>query len=105
LRDGVDQAREIGEAGPTPHELHPTAASLAISAGATVKAIQRMLGHASAAMTLDRYADVLDDELDAARASSARLPTTGPEGVNYDARQVQAMSRDITLWRRGESNP
>jgi integrase len=37
---------------------------LAISTGANVKAIQRMLGHASAAMTLDVYADLFDDDLD-----------------------------------------
>jgi len=49
----------------TPHDLRPTAASLAVSAGANVKAIQRMLGHASAAMTLDTYADLFDDDLDA----------------------------------------
>ncbi|MFJ2977664.1 tyrosine-type recombinase/integrase [Curtobacterium sp. NPDC087082] len=36
----------------TPHDLRHTAASLAISAGANVKAVQRMLGHSSAAMTL-----------------------------------------------------
>lgn len=48
----------------TPHDLRHTAASLAISAGANVKAVQRMLGHASAAMTLDTYADLLDDDLD-----------------------------------------
>ncbi len=41
-----------------------TAASFAVSAGANVKAIQRMLGHASAAMTLDIYADRFDDDLD-----------------------------------------
>jgi len=49
----------------TLHDLRHTAASLAISAGANVKAIQRMLGHASAAMTLDTYADLFDDDLDA----------------------------------------
>lgn len=48
----------------TPHDLRHTAASLSISAGANVKAIQRMLGHASAAMTLDTYADLFDDDLD-----------------------------------------
>jgi site-specific recombinase XerC len=56
-------ARAIGEPGLTPHELRHTAASLAVSAGANVKAVQRMLGHASAAMTLDRYADLFDDDL------------------------------------------
>lgn len=48
----------------TVHDLWHTAASLAISAGANVKAVQRMLGHASAAMTLDVYADLFDDDLD-----------------------------------------
>jgi integrase len=41
------------------------AASLAISAGANVKAVQRMLGHAKASMTLDTYADLFDTDLDA----------------------------------------
>lgn len=48
----------------TIHDLRHTAASLAISAGANVKAVQRMLGHASAAMTLDTYADLFPDDLD-----------------------------------------
>ena len=47
----------------TLHDLRHTAASLAISAGTNVKAIQRMLGHASAAMTLDTYTDFFDDDL------------------------------------------
>lgn len=49
----------------TPHGLRHTAASLAISAGANVKAVQKMLEHASAAMTLDVDADLFDDDLDA----------------------------------------
>lgn len=49
----------------TVHDLRHTAASLAISSGANVKAVQRMLGHASAAMTLDTYADLFDEDLDA----------------------------------------
>ncbi|WP_229673336.1 site-specific integrase [Microbacterium saperdae] len=49
----------------TIHDLRHTAASLAISAGANVKAVQRMLGHKSAAMTLDVYADLFDDDLNA----------------------------------------
>lgn len=49
----------------TVHDLRHTAASLAVQAGAHVKAVQRMLGHASAAMTLDVYADLFDDDLDA----------------------------------------
>ncbi len=37
----------------TLHDLRHVAASLASSAGANVKAVQGMLGHTSAAMTLD----------------------------------------------------
>lgn len=49
----------------TIHDLRHTAASLAISAGANVKSVQAMLGHASATMTLDTYADLFPDDLDA----------------------------------------
>lgn len=48
----------------TTHDLRHTAASLAISAGANVKAVQRMLGHAKASMTLDTYADLFPDDLE-----------------------------------------
>jgi hypothetical protein len=36
-----------------------------VAAGANVKAVQRMLGHASASMTLDVYAGLFGDDLDA----------------------------------------
>jgi integrase len=49
----------------TPHDQRHTAASLAVSAGANVKAVQRMLGHVKASMTLHVYADLFDDDLDA----------------------------------------
>lgn len=48
----------------TPHDLRHTCASLAVSAGVNVLALQRMLGHTSAKMTLDTYADLFDDDLD-----------------------------------------
>ncbi|MCZ1075045.1 tyrosine-type recombinase/integrase [Rhodococcus sp. A5(2022)] len=57
-------ARKAGAEELTPHDLRHTAASLAVSAGANVKAVQRMLGHESAALTLDVYADLFDDDLD-----------------------------------------
>ena len=47
----------------TPHDLRHSAASLAVSAGANVKAVQRMLGRAKASMTLDVYADLFDDDV------------------------------------------
>jgi integrase len=65
-----DEAAEmIGQDGLTPHEMRHTAASLAISAGANVKAVQRMLGHASAAVTLDVYSDLFDSDLDTVSAA------------------------------------
>jgi integrase len=63
---------------PRVHDLRHTAASLSIRAGASVKAIQSQLGHASATMTLDRYGHLWPDELDALSdaldAVAAQLP-------------------------------
>jgi site-specific recombinase XerD len=36
-----------------------------VAAGANVKAVQQMLGHVSAAMTLGVYAGLFEDDLDA----------------------------------------
>ena len=47
----------------TIHDLRHTAASLAVASGAHVKIIQRMLGHSSAAVTLDVYSDLFEDDL------------------------------------------
>lgn len=73
-----------------PHDLRHTAASLAISAGASVKAVQRMLGHASAQITLDRYSHLYDDDLeDLADSMDARYgaaqvrPKTEPGEVMH----------------------
>jgi Phage integrase family len=74
-RSGFDPAAAmIGRPGLHPHELRHTAASLAIAAGADVKVIQRILGHASAAMTLDQYGHLFGDRLDdvAARMAAGR---------------------------------
>jgi integrase len=45
------------------HDLRHTAASLAISAGGNIKAVQRMLGHKNASVTLDRYGHLYDEDL------------------------------------------
>jgi integrase len=75
----------------TLHDLRHTAASLAVSAGANVKAVQRMLGHAKASMTLDVYADLFDDDLDgvassldAAIRSSAKSPAVPLRSQSID---------------------
>lgn len=62
----------------TIHDLRHTAASLAVQSGANVKTIQRMLGHTSAAMTLDVYSDLFDSDLDAVSAAlDAAVDTAG----------------------------
>jgi integrase len=55
---------DLGLGDLVPHDLRHTAASLAISAGASVKAVQRMLGHSSAQITLDRYTHLFEDDLE-----------------------------------------
>jgi integrase len=50
-------------AGLNPHELRHSAASMPINAGASTKAVQKMLGHKSATLTLDRYGHLYLDEL------------------------------------------
>jgi integrase len=49
----------------TPHDLRHSCASIAISSGVNVLALSRMLGHNSAKVTLDTYADLFDSDLDA----------------------------------------
>lgn len=66
-------AVHIDEPGLTPHELRHTAASIAVSLGANVKAMQRMLGRASAAVTLDVYADLFDADTDALSVALDRV--------------------------------
>lgn len=63
----------------TLHDLRHTAASLAISGGATVKAVQRMLGHESPVLTLSTYAGLFEDDLDElGDAMSAAFESTAP---------------------------
>jgi integrase len=78
----------------TLHDLRHTAASLAISAGANAKVVQRMLGHASAAMTLDVYADLFEEDLDSvgsalndARTRAQRL-RAGDRGNSTEPRRL-----------------
>jgi integrase len=72
------------------HDLRHTAASLMVSVGANVKAVQNALGHASASMTLDVYAELFDTDaqavaegLDRVRrgATADRGAVVGHEGM------------------------
>jgi integrase len=90
----------VGAAGLDPrlrfHDLRHTCASLLIAQGASVKAVQAQLGHASATVTLDRYGHLFPDELDhlADRLDRARIgvhsesvwPQGGPEVIDLQAR-------------------
>ena len=57
----------------TPHDLRHTAASLAIHGGGNPKVVQRMLGHASAAMTLDTYAALFDSDMASVAESVGKM--------------------------------
>ena len=59
------------------HALRHTAASLAISADANPKVVQRMLGHSSAAMTLDVYADLFESDLDTVAENVGKMWASG----------------------------
>ncbi len=73
FRYRFDQAtKRAGVAGLVPHELRHTAASIAIASGANIKAVQRMLGHATATMTLDKYGHLYDDDLTALATAVSR---------------------------------
>jgi integrase len=45
--------------------MRHTCASLAIRSGANVKVVQKLLGHKTATLTLDRYGHLYPDDLDA----------------------------------------
>jgi integrase len=86
------------------HELRHTAASLAIKAGANVKVVQQMLGHSSAAMTLDVYAGLFADNLDEVAdrldqaveelaADQVRTIASNPVVTSFDYRRRSASDK------------
>jgi hypothetical protein len=117
----VGEAQSINPTFPrvTIHDLRHTAASLAVSAGGDVKAVQRMLGQASAPMTLDTSAGLFDDDLDAVsdRLNEVRTPLMsesptevwGPRGGRGTTKAPDPRryaDRGPRRWRRmGDSNP
>jgi len=100
------------------HDLRHTCASLAIAAGADVKVLQRMLGHASAAMTLDLYghlmpgqAEAVAERLDAAARGTAKSKNStrakrahGTSAVDHPE-QPHLPLPGLHEWRRWDSNP
>ncbi|GAB4085544.1 hypothetical protein GCM10028784_21740 [Myceligenerans cantabricum] len=77
----------------TLHDLRHTAASLAIAGGASVKAVQRLLGHESPMLTLSTYAGLFEDDLDAvgdlmSAGFAAGAPAAAPAGAPARLRAV-----------------
>lgn len=60
----VKAAARANQIGLSPHDMRHTAASWAIAAGANPLHVQQMLGHKSAAETLDTYAGLFDKNVD-----------------------------------------
>jgi integrase len=78
---------ELGFEGLVPHGLRHTTASLAISAGANVKVVQRLLGHATASMRLDRYGHLLNDDLSGVADALGRAIDSTTVSLRYSGRQ------------------
>ncbi len=75
------------------HDLRHTCASLWLAAGADPKVVQRILGHASAAMTMDLYGHLIDQNLwDAA----ARLDGLNDRGGTTGAPRTLGAENDKT---------
>ncbi len=70
------------------HDLRHTAVSLMISSGTNIKAVQRQLGHATAAMTLDLYGHLFDADLD--HLSEALDTRFAEADVGTDAAQTSS---------------
>lgn len=63
------------------HALRHTAASLMVASGATVKEVQRTLGHASAQLTMDVYAHLWPDSLENLALKMGELRSRDREGT------------------------
>lgn len=92
VRAGIDRQTRI-------HDLRHTAVALAVKAGAHPKAIQVRMGHASIAITLDRYghlfpeidaavAEGLDEIIRRTRERTLRTPDTAPASPAQPTRWV-----------------
>jgi len=68
--DATNQIKRPELPGLVRHELRHTCGPLAIAAGANILAVQRLLGHDTASMTLDVYGHLFSDDLvDVAKAT------------------------------------
>ena len=102
----------VGVPGFRVHDLRHTAASVWLAAGADPKVVQRVLGHATAAMTMDLYRHMIDTNLwqaaqlvgDISGTSSPPMPSIRNAhriGVEYEKALGAGLSRESRL---SESN-
>jgi hypothetical protein len=90
------------------YDLPHTAASLLIREGASIKAMQKQMGHATAAITLDTYGHLFPDELSdlAERLDALRARDRAPSAPRPCFRWPKAqVSRPYRQCRRRGSNP
>src|SRR3546814_13479523 len=78
--------RQAGLGPLRPHDLRHTCASLAIAAGADIKVLQRMLGHSSAVLTLDRYGHLFPGQAESVAARLAEMAAAA--GIVHPAQAV-----------------
>lgn len=86
----------VGLPGFRVHDLRHTAASVWLAAGADPKVIQRVLGHATAAMTMDLYGHMVDANLwQAAQRVGDISGTFGPFKVAAEDEDEEDESPDV----------
>jgi integrase len=88
---------EAGVPGFRVHDLRHTAASVWLAAGADPKVVQRVLGHATAAMTMDLYGHLVDGNLwQAARLVGDTSGTFERPGVSDES--AEGLEADENAW-------
>ena len=89
----MDATQVAGVEGTTIHDLRHTAASLLIAAGADVKAVQVILGHSTATMTMDLYGHLFSE---ATWQAMERLPAIplmeAPRAIEPPAARARTLS-------------
>jgi integrase len=89
------------------HDLRHTCASLAISAGANVKVVQRLLGHKTAVLTLDRYGHLFPDDLDAVAIAFDTAAQSAADRLRTDPQLKSVAAGPVSLrpwWQIQDSN-
>jgi len=90
----MDATKAAGIEGTTIHDLRHTAASLLIAAGADVKAVQVILGHSTATMTMDFYGHLFSKATGTARERLPAIPFMArPRAITPPSPQASELSQ------------